>query len=58
MRRASISSIARGTTVPVTAGTTVRIVLLRDVTMPTRAVLTCGTTDVVTSPAMEPAGEL
>ena len=53
--RASTSSIARGTTVPVTAGTMVRIVLLSETTMLARADSTCGATDVVTSDAMAPA---
>ena len=56
--RASTSSTARGTAVPVTAGTTVRTVLLRATAMLTRDDSTVGTTDVVTSEAMSEAGEI
>lgn len=56
--RASTSSIARGTTVPATAGTMVWIALLSETAMLARADSTCGATDVVTSDAMAPARDL
>lgn len=54
---ASTSSIARGMTVPVTAGTIVRTVLLSERTMFPRVDWTLGTTPVVTSDAMVAARE-
>lgn len=56
--RASTSSTARGMTVPVTAGTIVRTVLLRATAMLMRDDSTVGTTDVVTSDAMPAAREI
>ena len=54
--RASTSSIVRRVTVPVTAGTIMRTVLFRAVTMLARDASTVGTTLVVTSFAMATAG--